>query len=103
LRNYPWGNQACFYRESKKAIPSSSIQINQGLKVGINRLEWGPEGSLYASGLGGNQDFGHQGHTFGLQRLTFNGRPAFEMVAIRAKSNGLEVEYTKALRIGDGT
>src|SRR5690606_40967595 len=62
------------------------------------RLEWGPDGSLYAAGLGGSQDFGHQGHTFGLQRLTYNGRLPFEMLAIRAKSNGLEVEFTKPLR-----
>ena len=29
--------------------------------------------------------------------------PAFEMLAIRARSNGLEVEFTKPLRVGDGT
>ena len=79
------------------------FRFSQGLEVGINRMEWGPDGALYVSGLGGNQDFGHQGHRFGLQRLTYNGTPAFEMLAIRAKSNGLEVEFTKPLRIGDGT
>ncbi len=79
------------------------FRFSQGLEVGINRLEWGPDGALYASGLGGDQDFGHQGHYFGLQRLTYNGHPAFEMLAIRAKSNGLEIEFTKPLRTGDGT
>ncbi len=92
-----------FIEKVKGQYQGAVFRFTQGLEVGINRLEWGPDGALYASGLGGNQDFGHQGHTFGLQRLTYNGNPAFEMLAIRAKSNGLEIEFTKPLRIGDGT
>ncbi len=79
------------------------FRFAQGLEVGINRMEWGPDGALYVAGLGGAQDFGHRGHSFGLQRLTYNGKTVFEMLAIRAKSNGLEIQFTKPLRIGDGT
>ena len=79
------------------------FRFSQGLEVGINRLEWGPDKALYAAGLGGAQDFGHKGHQYGLQRLTYNGNPAFEMLAIRARSNGIEIEFTKPLRVGDGT
>lgn len=92
-----------FIEKVKGAYQGAVFRFTQGLEVGINRLEWGPDGSLYAAGLGGNQDYGHKGHQFGLQRLTYNGQPAFEMLAIRAKSNGLEIEFTKPLRIGDGT
>jgi cytochrome c len=92
-----------FIEKIKGQYQGAVFRFTQGLEVGINRLEWGPDGSLYAAGLGGRQDFGHQGHTFGLQRLTYNGRLPFEMLAIRAKFNGLEVEFTKPLRIGDGT
>ncbi|MDA0196661.1 MAG: DUF1080 domain-containing protein [Bacteroidetes bacterium] len=92
-----------FIEKVKGQYQGAVFRFAQGLEVGINRLEWGPDGALYASGLGGAQDFGHQGHQFGLQRLTYNGNPPFEMLAIRAKSNGLEVEFTKPLRVGDGT
>ncbi len=92
-----------FVEKVKGQYQGAVFRFSQGLEVGINRLEWGPDGALYAAGLGGAQDFGHQGHQFGLQRLTYNGNPAFEMLAIRAKSNGLEVEFTKPLRVGDGT
>jgi cytochrome c len=92
-----------FIEKIKGQYQGAVFRFTQGLEVGINRLEYGPDGSLYAAGLGGAQDFGHQGHQFGLQRLTYTGTPAFEMLAIRAKSNGLEVEFTKPLRLGDGT
>jgi cytochrome c len=34
--------------------------------------------------------------------LKYNGKPTFEMLAVRAKSNGLEIEFTEPLREGDG-
>ncbi|MEM7368099.1 MAG: family 16 glycoside hydrolase [Bacteroidota bacterium] len=92
-----------FIEKVKGQYQGAVFRFTQGLEVGINRMEWGPDGALYAAGLGGSQDFGHKGHQFGIQRLTYNGHPPFEMLAIRAKANGLEVEFTKPLRIGDGT
>ena len=61
------------------------FRFTQGLEVGINRLEYGPDGSLYAAGLGGAQDFGHKGHQFGIQRLTYNGTPRFRNVGNKSK------------------
>lgn len=78
------------------------FRFAQGLEVGIMRMEWGPDGSLYIGGLGGDQDFNHRGHRFGLQRLTYNGKTTFEMLAVRARSNGMEIEFTEPLRMGDG-
>jgi len=91
-----------FIEKVKGQYQGAVFRFVQGLEVGINRMEWGPDGALYVSGLGGAQDFGHQGHQFGLERLSYNGKVPFEMLAIRAKSNGLEIEFTQPLRIGDG-
>ncbi len=91
-----------FVEKVKGQYQGAVFRFSQGLEVGINRLEWGPDGALYACGLGGAQDFGHKGHQFGLERLTYNGNVAIEMLAIRAKANGLEIEFTKPLRVGDG-
>jgi cytochrome c len=48
---------------------------------------WGDAGKLY----------------YGLQRLTYNDKPAFEMLAVRAKSNGVEIELTEPLHPDHGS
>ncbi len=75
----------------------------QGLEAGVNRLCWGPDGALYAGGVGSTGNWGHTGKLwYGLQRLKYNEKPTFEMLAVRAKSNGIEIEFTEALREGAG-
>ena len=39
---------------------------------------------------------------YGLQRLKYNEQSTFEMLAVRAKSNGVEIEFTEPLKPGDG-
>ncbi|NNE30543.1 MAG: DUF1080 domain-containing protein, partial [Saprospiraceae bacterium] len=75
----------------------------QGLEAGVNRMAWGPDGALYVGGIGSTGNWGHNSKLwYGLQRLKYNGESAFEMLAVRAKSNGVEIEFTEALKPGDG-
>jgi cytochrome c len=70
----------------------------QGLEAGVNRLVWGPDGALYVGGIGSTGNWQHSGTLwYGLQRLKYNEKPAFEMLAVKAKSNGVEIELTQAL------
>lgn len=70
----------------------------QGLEGGVNRVTWGPDGSLYVGMIGNPGNWGQTGKKwFGLQRLTYNNKSVFEMLAIRAKSNGFEIEMTEPL------
>lgn len=70
----------------------------QGLEAGVNRLVWGPDGALYIGGVGSTGNWQHSGKLwYGLQRLKYNENPAFEMLAVRAKSNGMEIELTQPL------
>jgi cytochrome c len=81
------------------------FRFTQGLEAGVNRLVWGPDGALYAGCIGnpGNwRDMNGEKLWYGLQRLKFNGKPTFEMLAVRAKRNGLEIEFTEPLEEGDG-
>ncbi len=71
------------------------FQFTQGLESGVQRMVWGPDGSLYVGGIGAGGDWNWRGTKFGLQRLTPNGKTVFEMLAIRATPNGFEVEFTK--------
>jgi cytochrome c len=72
----------------------------------VNRLAWSPDGQLYVGEIGVSGNWGHMTKKgmgkYGLQRLKFNGKTAFEMLAVRAKTNGLEIEFTEALGQGDG-
>ncbi|RMG82052.1 MAG: DUF1080 domain-containing protein [Bacteroidetes bacterium] len=75
----------------------------QGLEAGINRMAWGPDGALYVGGIGSTGNWQQYGKLwYGLQRLKYNGKPVFEMLAVRAKSNGMEIEFTEPLPEGTG-
>jgi cytochrome c len=79
------------------------FRFTQGLEAGVNRLVWGPDGALYIGGVGSTGNWGHSGKlSYGLQKLVFNGKPTFEMLAVRAKSNGVEIEFTQPLKEGTG-
>lgn len=78
------------------------FRFSQGLEAGINRMVWGPDGALYVGGVGMSGNWGWQGRQFGLQKLVFNGKTAFEMLAVRATPEGMEIEFTKPLKKGHG-
>lgn len=75
----------------------------QGLEAGINRMKYAPDGSLYVGGIGNPGNWAQVDKLwYGLQRLKYNGKSTFEMLAVRAKSNGVEIEFTEPLKEGDG-
>jgi cytochrome c len=79
------------------------IDWSQGFEGGLNRIAFGPDGALYAGGIGSTGDWGQTGKKkFGLDRARFNGRVPFELLAMRAKANGFELEFTRPLADGVG-
>jgi hypothetical protein len=65
-----------------------------GLEAGPNRMAWGPDGYLYVGMCGqGSPDWAYK-KDFGLQKIKPNGKDVFEMVAVRARAGGLEIEFT---------
>ena len=77
--------QGCIYR------------FTQGLEGGVNRLAWGPNGTLYVGCIGGSGNWSWNGTTTGLQRLTpKSGNPVtFEIAKVSATATGFEIAYTK--------
>lgn len=65
------------------------FQFSMGLPSIIGALSWTSAGELIVGGR--SDDAPH------VVKLTPNGKPAFEMVAIRAQSNGLEIEFSQPL------
>lgn len=97
------GIKRVFVEKVNGEYQGTVFRFIQGLEAGINRLCWGPDGGLYVGGIGSTGNWGQEGKLYyGLQRLEYNKASTFEMLAVRAKSNGLEIEFTEPLKEGDG-
>lgn len=68
----------------------TAFRFSQGFLGGVNRMAWGRDRKLYV------------GESGAIQRLKFNGKAPFELLAVRAKTNGLELELTQPLKEGLG-
>jgi cytochrome c len=97
------GIKRVFVEEINGQLQGCVFRFIQGLEAGVNRIAWGPDGALYVGGIGNPGNWGQAGKLhYGLQRLVFNNKSTFEMLAVRAKSNGIEIEFTEPLQEGDG-
>ncbi len=77
------------------------FRFSQGFEAGVNRLRWGPNGDLYVGEvgmMGGGWSWNNR--LSGLQCLKFNSKSTFEMLSVKAKSNGFEIEFTQARKAG---
>ena len=73
------------------------FRFSQGLEAGVNRLCWGPDGALYIGEIGMVGGWSWKEKQFGLQQMKYNGKPCFDMLAVRAKPRGFEIEFTDVL------
>lgn len=78
-------------------LQGALFRFTQGLESGVNRMAWGPDGSLYVGGIGAGGNWNWRGTQHGLQRLTPNGDVAFEMRSVRATPDGFRIEFTKPI------
>ena len=86
-----------FLEKIKGQYQGAVFRFTQGLEAGVNRICWGPDSALYVGGVGMVGGWSWKEKQYGLQKLTYNGRPTFEMLAVRAKPHGFEIEFTKPL------
>jgi hypothetical protein len=72
------------------------IQHSGGLECGMERLRTGSKGEIYMGGLGtGSQDNqGWLGKVFGLQKLVPNNTQVFEIISVRSRAKGMEIEFS---------
>ena len=79
------------------------FRFMQGIEGGVNRLIWGPDGALYMGCIGNPGNWQQTGKLwYGIQRAKYNNASTFEMLAVRAKTNGVEIEFTEPLKHGQG-
>lgn len=73
------------------------FRFTQGLNAGVSRLRWGPDEALYIGQAGMVGGWSWKGKRSGLQRIQYNGASTFEMLEVRARKDGFEIEFTEAL------
>jgi azurin/glucose/arabinose dehydrogenase len=62
--------------------------------AGVMRQVWGRDGSMFVGMT--SRGWTHSGpQTFGVQRIEWTGKVPFEMKAIRARTDGFELEFTR--------
>lgn len=97
------GVKRVFTEKVNGQVQGCVFRFTQGLEGGINRILFGPNNALFVGGIGSGGNWGQAGkERYGLQRLTPNGKIAFEMKAVRAMKNGMEIEFTKPMAAGIG-
>jgi glucose/arabinose dehydrogenase/uncharacterized cupredoxin-like copper-binding protein len=68
--------------------------FREGFSSGILRMAWGSDNSLFV-GMTSRGWASTGGELYGLQRLTWNNKPIFEIKAMRAMDKGFELEFTQ--------
>ncbi|MEM6336387.1 MAG: family 16 glycoside hydrolase, partial [Bacteroidota bacterium] len=92
------GLKRVFAEDINGQYQGAVFRFTQGLEAGVNRTVVGPDGHLYVGGIGAPGNWGQTGKLwYGLQRLVHTGAPVFEMLAVRAQTNGMEIEFTEPL------
>jgi hypothetical protein len=72
------------------------LRFSGGFEAGVHRMLAGQDGSLYLGGLGNGdvQNWGWREKLSGLQRLRPNGKPVFEILAVRSRKGGFELAFS---------
>lgn len=73
-----------------------TLRFSGGFEAAVHRMLMGPDGSFYLGGLGNGDElnWGWRGRLHGLQRLKPNGKPVFEILAVRSRKGGFELTFT---------
>jgi len=72
----------------------AAFEFRTNFESGVLRMAWGSDGELFIGQT--NRGWGSAGKTeYGLQSLKWTGRVPFEMKAVRAMTDGFDIEFTK--------
>lgn len=92
------GLQRAYLEKVQGQYQGAVFRYTQGLEAGVNRIVLGPDGAIYAGGLGADGNWGQEGKLrYGLQKLTPNGRNTFDIKSMRAVPGGFDLTYTQPL------
>ncbi len=95
---YNGGIKRVYLEEIEGREQGAVFHFSAGFSGSVNRLARGPDGSIYVGHTGNPPNWGEYGKSwFGLERLTWAGNEAFEILAMRVLEDGFELELTRPL------
>ncbi len=89
------GVQRLFIENIQGQYQGAVFVFTGGLESGVWRMAWGPDGMLYLGMLGAANDWTWNGQMYGLQKLRYNNTTTFEMLAVRSRPAGMEIEFSE--------
>ena len=98
---YNGGLKRVFLEDVRGRKQGAAFHFSAGFQGGINRMERGPDGAIYLGEVGNPPNWGeYDKHWYGLERMTWVGNEAFEILAVKAQDNGFILELTQPLARG---
>jgi cytochrome c551/c552 len=98
---YNGGIKRVFLEQIDGALQGAAFQFSGGLRGGVNRLARGPDGAIYVGEVGNPPNWGEFGKRwYGVERLSYRGEPAFEILSVEARHDGFELALTGPLADG---
>lgn len=95
---YNGGLKRVFIEEVNGRPQGAAFHFSGGFAGGVNRLLRGPDNAIYVGEVGNPPNWGEYGKAwFGLERMTWEGDNAFEILAVRAQHDGFVLELTQPL------
>lgn len=93
------GLKRVFLERIKGEYQGCTFHFSGGLEAGIQKILFADDDQTFIVGGLGGPGFNFHWHSkrFALQKLTPNGKVTFEMLAVRSKANGFEIEFTKPI------
>lgn len=96
------GLQRAFLEEVDGVRQGAAFHFSQGMRHMLHRFVLTPSGELYGGGIARGRDWDFIKNASGLLHIRYTGAPVFEPLAARLMTNGLELEFTRPLRVGSG-
>ena len=97
------GLKRVFLEKIGRDYQGAVFRFSQGFEAGVNRTLHAGDGRYFVGGIGSSGNWGQEGKArVGLARFAYNGEATFEMLAVRAMTNGMEIEFTSPLAPGVG-
>ncbi|MCB1843839.1 MAG: DUF1080 domain-containing protein [Halioglobus sp.] len=95
---YNGGIKRVFLEQVAGQEQGAAFHFSAGFQGAVNRLLRGPDGAIYVGEVGNPPNWGEYGKPWhGLERLRWQGNNAFEILAVRIRQDGFEIELTQPL------
>ncbi|AEG45430.1 family 16 glycoside hydrolase [Isoptericola variabilis] len=92
------GLQRAFLEKVDGEYQGAVFRHSAGLEAGVNRTVVGPDGAIYVGGIGEAGNWSEPNKLrYGLQKLTPNGQESFDILEVRVREGGFDLEYSQPL------